>query len=265
MSFTPFIITGIPRSGTTLMCRLMNCVQNVVCMNEIPALYEVPMLFERLGMMSYLLKKHKPIPMNVNEKDELLTDTQGQQNIIKHVIVHVHPDMPLFIGSKINIPYLNQIDIIHEQGIKAIAVIKDPIYAITSWNTHANINEQYVMSEDFKKWPRYSNFNFKETTRYGRQCEIWEHYIKIILDNLNSGVISSLILYQDIIKNPRKAIAIVLESILGLDFMMYREELKEDIPELKSRDIMERFDQSMIIPIARNVMRICKTRQRFWK
>jgi len=261
MEFTPFVITGIPRSGTTLMCRLLNCVQNVVCMNEIPELYEVPILFERLRLMSYLLKNHKPIPMNVNEKNEIITDTQDQQNIIKDVTIQVNPDMPLIIGSKINIPYLNQIDMIHEQGIKIIAVIKDPIYAITSWNMRAGINEHYMMPEDFKKWPRYSTFDFKETTLYGRQCEIWEHYIKIILDNLDSGVISSLILYQDIIKNPRNAIDIVLKSI---NSTMHAEELNEEIPELKSRDIMERFDQSMIIPVARNVMRICKTRQMFW-
>lgn len=257
-----FIITGIPRSGTTLLCRLLNLVQNVVCMNEIPAFYEVKDLSLNFNRVINRLRAGHLIPMNVNEKDELLTDTQRQKNIIKNIFIETDPEKLILLGSKINIPYLNQLDLIHSQGIKAIAIIRDPIYAIASWNQHQNINEQYVMPEEFMQWPRYSTFPFEEKTLFGRQCEIWEHYINVIQAAQRDGRIGAVLKYEDIIAAPESSIRFVFEYLTSFDASKLV--IKYPVPVLENFNIMQRFDQSQIISITRNVMRVCKTRREIW-
>lgn len=183
-----FVITGIPRSGTTLLCKLMNHIENVVCMNEIPALYDVPNLSTSLCMLRTMLYMNKPVPMNVNLAGEIITDTQSQPNKIGMKKVDVDFSKPIFVGSKINVPYLFQIDSILKQGLKVISVVRNPVYAIASWNKHANINEQYVMPEDFEKWPRYSTFGFKSDDKYERQAELWNYLAGIIVEKSHIAI-----------------------------------------------------------------------------
>jgi len=250
-----FVITGIPRSGTTLLCKLMNHIENVVCMNEIPALYDVPNLSTSLCKARTMLYVNQPIPMNVGNDGEIITDTQRQVNKIGLKKVDIDFSKPMFIGSKINVPYLLQIDSIVRQGLKVISVVRNPVYAIASWNKHANINEQYVMPEDFEKWPRYSTFSFKSENKYERQAELWNYLADIIIKKS-----SIVVAYESLVDNP-KHITTLCAFAMGL--IVDRPTKIKKMPELINMNDDSRFEGIDLVTIRNAVNKHCKNAKVF--
>lgn len=241
-----FIITGIPRSGTSLLCNLVNRIKNIVCFNEITPFYNVDSLPHTFHHMRSELKKGSLVPMKVAKSTgKEITDTQrGFEHQL--VDVKIDPGSKLAVGSKINVPYLLQIEKILSLGYKVIFVTRDPVYAIASWNMHKNINEQYVMDEDFVQWPRYSKFSFKSNDRFGRQVELYFQFSKVInahLDNKNCIRIlyEQLCLYTELQLNKTS-------NFLDMDF-----DLKEDLPELENLNRDSRFSEMDLDEIRRKL------------
>ena len=229
---TNFVITGIPRGGTSLLCSLINHVQNIVCLNEVPAFYDVDSLPASFHNARNLLRRKHPIPMMIsNESGGEITDTQSQKFQIKPTAVNIDTDKDLAVGSKINVPYLLQIDKILSYGYKSFAVIRNPVYAIASWNKHAkNINEAHVLSYDFEKWPRYRDFKFETEEKFTRQAELYNHFMSIIVHyKLNR------IIYEDMVQYPMDAVQI-MSGELGIPLA-----LKGGLPGLKNLNSDSRF------------------------
>lgn len=240
-----FIITGIPRSGTSLFCNLMNHIQNVVCFNELTPLYYVNSMRTVFNHLKSELLKGSLMPARVSRKTgKEITDTQSDKHDQAFVDYEVDPQKKLFIGSKINVPYLLQIDKIISYGYKIIFVTRDPVYAIASWNTHEKINERYVMDEDFEKWPRYKNFEFKSKDRIGRQVELYNHFSEIIYDNC----MDSIVIDYDHIVQYTKPILEIICKYLEVDF-----ELKSELPELENLNRDSRFANSELDEIRRRL------------
>jgi len=250
MSNNNFVITGIPRSGTTLLCSLMNYIENVVCMNEIPVFYDVPNLTNSFYQVRLLLNANQQIPMNIDDSGEIITDTQNQPNKIGTKKIDINIEKPVFIGSKINVPYLFQIDEIIRQGFKIISVVRNPVYAIMSWNKHANINEQYVMPSDFEKWGRYSTFDFKADDKYERQAELWNYLANIIINK------SDLIIrYENLVADPKH---IVIKSAMIMNLIAERPTKIKEMPELINMNINSRFEDIELDEIRNAVDKHCK-------
>ncbi len=213
------------------MCNLVNHVQNIVCLNEVPAMYDVLSLPARFHELRSMLKHGAPMPMMVSEKGNEITDTQTQTVRHKGVIIDIDKDKPLAVGSKINVPYLLQMDKILAQGCKGFAVIRNPVYAIASWNQHSrNINEAHVLNHDFEKWPRYKDFAFETEERFTRQAELYNHFIKTMRHyDLN------MIKYEGLVEWPLRVVMDMAEQ-LRIDFV-----LKEEISDLNNLNRDHRF------------------------
>ena len=167
-----FVITGIPRSGTSLLCRMMNALDNVACFNEI--VYEVPMLPAAFSTLRTMLLLDEAVP-NKNT-----TDAQTDRAGIEWARVEKPVDKNVTLGLKANVPFLTNMPQIMGFGYKIIAVIRDPMYTIGSWNLPkcANINEHDVRSN-----PRYEGFPFKTHDRFNCQAEIWNHFAELMLEH----------------------------------------------------------------------------------
>lgn len=228
-----FVITGIPRSGTSLLCKLVNHIENVVCFNELGPFYNVNSLPAVFHHVRSELKNKALMPMPVSsDTGEEITDTQSENYERRFVEVDIDPEKKLAIGSKINVPYLLQIETILSYGYKVIFVTRDPVYAIASWNMHKNINEQYVMDSDFAKWPRYSKFDFKSSDRIGRQIELYNRLVSIIESKTDQSI---LLRYEDIVEDPKDQLGWV-GMLLDVNI-----ELKKELPELKNLNRDSRF------------------------
>lgn len=243
-----FTITGIPRGGTSLLCNLINHVQNIVCMNEVPTFYNVDVLPRSFHDLRLAIKAGLEIPFMISkESGAEITDTQSQEFIINHTVVNVDSSKPIAVGSKINVPYLLQMDKILSYGYKVFAVIRNPIYAIASWNKYAEkIPEAHVLNHDFEKWPRYKDFKFETEERFTRQAELYNHFMSIIWHyKLNR------IRYEDMVQYPRGSIRIMSRE-LDVPFV-----LKGELPELKNLNSDSRFQGVDLDAIREAVEKYC--------
>ncbi len=237
------------------MCNLVNHVQNIVCLNEAPAFYDVnvlPMSFHKLRLA---IKHGQALPAMISkEHGTEITDTQSQEFYMDHIKINVEENKPLAVGSKINVPYLFQMDKILSYKLKVFTIIRNPVYTIASWNKHSkNINEAYVLDHDFGAWPRYKDFNFQTSERFTRQAELLDFFLQIIIDHdLN------MIKYEDLVEWPLKAIMGMAE-MLGIPFV-----LKKEISELDNLNRDHRFLNIDLGAIRDAVNQHCPLGKRFY-
>jgi len=171
------IVTGIPRSGTSLFSVLLNTFENAVCLNEI--LYDVTSLPRDFAEIRRRLTVGEAIPNRYDSSGNLATDTQGGAVNVENTVVK-EVDGHAVIGSKVNIPYLNQIQKILNYGYKVIAIVRDPVYTIGSWNSEkANIIPEAHMTDD-DMHPRWRGFSFKVSDKIERQAQLWNLYAQLI-------------------------------------------------------------------------------------
>ena len=245
-----FVITGIPRSGTSLLCNLVNRVKNIVCLNEVPMMYDVDNLSAHFHDLRHALKSKHPVPMMLSkETGKEITDTQTQDRFIRSVVIDIDENRKLAVGSKINVPYLFQMQKIISYRFGVFSVIRNPIYAIASWNQHAEkINEGHVLDSEFEQWPRYKEFKFQTQEKFTRQAELYNHFVQIILH-----YDLTIIHYEDLVKHPKEAVQ-GLAEFLDMPF-----DLKEEIGELENLNRDSRFPEIDLDEIRDAVKKYCPT------
>jgi hypothetical protein len=213
-------------------------------------MYDVDRLPAHFHDLRRAVKNGEPVPMMLSKKDgKEITDTQTQDRYIRSVSIEIDPDKKLAVGSKINVPYLFQMDKILNYRFKVFSVIRNPVYAIASWNQHAEkINEGHVMDNEFQQWPRYKDFKFQTNERFTRQAELFNHFVQIILHyDLN------MIHYEDLVRYPKKAVE-------GLaDFLDISFELKEEIGGFDNLNRDSRFPNIDLDAIRDAVEKYCPT------
>ena len=197
-----YVITGIPRSGTSLMSTILSSSQNSFCFNEVH--YQIPVLPSFFLEMRSRIENGLPVVNKINEKGKLTTDTQRQSGVKFSEIDVIGKSGPIRLGSKVNVPYLNKIKQIEEHGYKIVAMIRDPVYTLASWNDSkvSNIPEANVSGPTQHK--RWDLFSFSSESDIERQLIIWEYYVNII-NSLSKNTL--VVNYESLISNPKKTIS----------------------------------------------------------
>lgn len=232
-SIKNFIVTGIPRSGTSLLCNLLNHCQNVCCINELPEFYDVSRMPQTFEKWNDQFKDNFSVPMRTSKQSgEEITDTQIETNNIEMRNFSVDSEKPMALGSKINVPYLFQMEKILSYGYPVVAMVRHPAFVIASWHKNKKkINEYWVMDEDFDRWQRYKNYPFRFKERILRQLEIYIGFIRII-----TSYRLPVIEYEYLVKYPEPALKLILDK-LEIQF-----ELIKPLPKLKTFNDYTRFD-----------------------
>ena len=70
-----YVITGIPRSGTSLMSTILSSSENSFCFKEVH--YQIPVLPSFFSEMRTRIKSGLPVINKFNEKGKLTSDTQS--------------------------------------------------------------------------------------------------------------------------------------------------------------------------------------------
>ena len=241
------IVTGIPRSGTSLMSVLLNNFHNAVCLNEI--FYDINSLPRDFAETRRRLIEGKPIPNRYASSGKLTTDTMSDNVKIDNRIIQIS-DENVVIGSKVNIPYLNHIQQILDYGYKIIAIVRDPVYAIGSWNSEkaSIIPEAHVTDGDMH--PRWRGFKFASSDKIERQAQIWNFYAKLIW-NLRDRI--KIYTYELLTSNIDWIIEDICEN-LGLESF-------SNMPEIKNQNIDSKY--SKIEQIREAVEKYCSIKEVF--
>lgn len=141
----PFIVAGPPRSGTSLLCTLLNAKPNIIISNEPKQI--TGKRFE-LANPTTLLKgfinqtartaiRKRKIFNKVDPKnhDKLTADTFNTGSARRYVPININPDQPLALGVKAPMPLLDNLEDFCNNWpeLKAVLIIRNPFRTINSW------------------------------------------------------------------------------------------------------------------------------------
>jgi len=172
-----FVLTGIPRSGTSLLSSLLCEPEDCFCFNEIHFdVVTLPFFFMR---MRKKLLAGELVPNRTSREGEVATDTQEKGVSVQEIGV-AGKSRRLVLGSNVNILYLNQFDSMLSYKYKVLVVVRNPLFTLASWNSEkaSAIPEARITGEDLNS--RWKNVHFSSQDNLDRQAEIWEHYANLI-------------------------------------------------------------------------------------
>jgi len=169
------IVSGISRSGTSLLSVLLNAVDNVVCFNEVlPS--DPDRLPEALARMRRDLLAGKPVRNKFDHDGQLTTDTLHAM-VKRKVAVDRPLAEDLCVATKRNIPYLNEAEALLALGYSMVVMIRDPVFTLGSWGSAkamaASIPGALVgVSQVHPHWHRV---RFTRSDVVERRAEAWQH------------------------------------------------------------------------------------------
>jgi len=145
IAITPFILTGPPRSGTSLLSVLLARKANVVVVNE-PVVVGDPLLARGdpakllRGFMNSIARQivtQGTMPTKVDQKDPSRpsTDTAHRGAMRRDMSVVIDKARPLCVGVKHPISFMEFLGELVEgwPELKVIVLARDPVQTIRSW------------------------------------------------------------------------------------------------------------------------------------
>ncbi len=229
MDDNTWIITGIPRSGTSLLASLICTVPNCYCANEI--YYNVKTLKRDLIRLRKRLARGRAVP-NKWLGDTVATDTMtaGLQTG-KRKVAGVF-DAHCLVASKVNVPYLFALENLLMEGFRIAALVRNPLYTIASWN----LPTTYVPEAHPTKG-RYVGWHYHGSNKYEQQAELWNRLAAILL-NYPPEI---LLRYEDLVERPEKFLTKITRQKTELTALSSKndEERYQHIPAI--REAIEKY------------------------
>lgn len=182
-----FILTGIPKSGTTLLSSILSKLSDTICLDEI--YYNVNDFIIDINLIRNKLVNEGKILNRYKRNGELSTNKRGEgREKMLGEVDGIYTDNAL-IGSKANEPYLFNIEDIIKRFELIISIVRNPIYTIASWRSWTpHGSSELAPVARVKKGDevlRYKEFPFKSNKTVERQAEIWNYLASIIWNNRN--------------------------------------------------------------------------------
>lgn len=168
-----FVITGIPRSGTSLLSVMLNQSENVYCANEV--IRNFNMLVPFLSQVENQLDEGDGVatlPNRFDNNGALTTNTVVDGGEILQY--RVEKKQPYAVGAKANYPFFCNWLNLMETGYKVIAMIRDPLFTIASWRMPYGKGKLNVSSPT--KDHRYKNWFGPTVSELDAQIAIWYYY-----------------------------------------------------------------------------------------
>jgi hypothetical protein len=222
------ILTGPPRSGTTLTCNLLNKLPNVVALHEPMNLKLFPNkkeglkntidFFDKMRTMideeGFAISKVKEgaIPTNPFEEGETNRTSIVKKEKFK-IEKQLSPDYVLIIKQNAHFTFLlNEL----KNHFPCFVVIRNPLATIASWNSInapvSNGNLTVLKGLDpflFEKLNKIEDLFLRQISLYN---EIVKNYLLIREKNI--------IRYEDLINTSGKALSAISDSAINLEEKM---------------------------------------------
>jgi hypothetical protein len=208
-----FIISGIPRSGTSLITRLLDDQKQIVAINEPHEIHdyfraqkipvEIPVFMETLKTQ---ILDGIPIHNKV-KKGRVVTDTKRIDRRIKQIYTLDGPDF--FIGIKNTLSFLLRLGDLTTLFSKEQLVVcfRSPVDTISSWQK----SFPHLRNVDINSFPvgglndRFISSSYKkqlllidqEKSAFKKRVLFWAYLAQIILDNIQK---ISILHYESLIQ-----------------------------------------------------------------
>ena len=212
------IVTGFPRSGTSLYSALLNSIPNVACLNEISPTDKT---FRYFRQTRQKITAGLPVTNKYSGSGELTTNTIAGGTQRDDRVVAVESDQ-FVLAQKFTLPYLNRLEELCDQGWSVWVLVRHPLFAISSWK---RCPPHFAISKIDPPDPLLAHIDFHSDGRDDRRVEIWNHYaraIHAIRDRLH------IVRYEDLVDSPQNE----LERFCS----HYDLQVPALLPELESRN-----------------------------
>lgn len=221
------VITGIPRSGTSYVCALLNGIENTVLVNEPVEALQLLRNDSSLALAEYYKSTRESIlrGMPIQNKvvdGKFIEDTN--ENDSRNYYVPEIKDASFVFGSKNTFVYLVCLEKIREQIPDAgiVACVRHPYDVIASWKTvkfpHLkNANPMffvdYASDQERRKIASIGSIREIEV----RYALLWDYLAQCIIRSIDNLV---LLKYEEFVVDPARHLAAVYHAIgVNLDHM----------------------------------------------
>jgi len=219
------LITGIPRSGTSLLIKLLSEQHNTVCFSEPKWLKEIrhdkqsceefsKKLEEKIFNIRNEIKRGNPIELTTKKGSNKLPDNyyiKGANKIVnvkETRLVHVEHSKDLIVCVKSNTLFtvcLQQL--IDKRPWKIISVVRNPLYVLLSWRS-LDIPISKGLIKIGEIYSREIREIVKEKNLLIRQVKILDWFYKTyFLYNKNT------LKYEELVNDPQDIVNEILNSI----------------------------------------------------
>lgn len=190
------IVTGLPRSGTSLFSTLVNSVPNAVCLNEIGSPAGT---FRSFRSIRRRIGEGRPIANKFDASGELVTDTlPGGVHQHQRTVEVVDDDFVL--AQKFTLPFLNRLDELCDLGMSVWVVVRHPLNAIDSWK---RCPPHFAIAGIDPPDPLLAHISLPGGDLDDRRIAIWNYYASEI-DRLRDRL--EIVRYEDLVDDPGDAI-----------------------------------------------------------
>ncbi|MEP6809505.1 MAG: sulfotransferase [Chthoniobacterales bacterium] len=220
------VLTGIPRSGTSLLCNLLHRYGNCVVINEPEAVSEtfdrgeaprhVPGLYHELRAA---VRCGLPVRNKFRERQVV------QDTTLEHTIAAYHPvveSSDFILGTKDTLAYLTGLRTLRVAMPRArfVACVRDPLQTIASWKASFVHLREASLPEVFFREPSALALRDDERIALGkieaitalpeRRAQWWNFLAERILEELEHGL--TVIRYHELIQDPAAVVEGILEG-----------------------------------------------------
>lgn len=224
-----FLVTGLPRSGTSLLCQLLHEQENCVVLNEPAEIFE-PLCMD--GLPHGLRGVHanyrrdialgKPVMNKVDAAGKVVSDTARNDQRVAYS-PPVNPEHFL-LGSKNTIAYLSRLADLKAvmPDVPVIAAIRHPFATIDSWGrTFAHLKTADVGAFPVGGCadPRLDRWQLQQLQRIAdtadvrvRRALLWRYLAEQLL-RFRDRVL--LVRHEDLVANPALEMARIWSAIGG--------------------------------------------------
>ncbi len=245
------IITGIPRSGTSYLCKLLHSRKNTVVINEpeyIRTIVSRNKKLWRLKSMYNILRKKINSGKVVNNKiknGKIIEDTAKTDT--RTYSIHKVENRDFCLITKNTLAYLFALpQIINEYPeMPIIACIRNPLDTIASWKK----NFQHLRYVRFENFPvninhknNFSEKQIQEITQIKNENDfeikralLWNFLAQIIYENKEKIVVLK---YENFVTNTNYEIKKIQEKYPQFEFKLdfYNSEIRSDISVLHKEE-----------------------------
>ncbi len=213
-------ITGIPRSGTSLMASLVSQLPNIVVLNEpreMVQIFQDPTLrdfYAAYRTWRQHIADGRPIENQwIDGKVVSDTWTNGQ----RHFDVSAVTRKDFVLGTKNPLAYLTRLQTIREvfPGAKIVVLVRHPYYAIGSWKQtfphlrHATIRESAVFQFANPRQRQTLSVVDEIDDEPMRRAALWNYLAKEVIASADPATI---LRYEDVIEQPSTYVEEVYRS-----------------------------------------------------
>jgi hypothetical protein len=260
MSGLDIIITGIPRSGTSYLCGLLDKVKNNVVINE-PDRMSILLSegAEPIAAANFYKSIRKSILSGEKIKNKMnsgkiIEDTAVLQNF--EMYLPEYEDENFTLCTKNTLGYLSRLDKFEKvmPDSPIFACIRNPIDTIASWKTTFDHLKMASVATNFfigskndiylTAWQKtHLDIISKEESVARRRALFWSYLAEWIA--INRGILT-IINYDDIVLFPEKVLETVFDKIGVDDRIELKEAVKSSLVRTGKREFLDSDDYEAI-------------------